>query len=119
MNPTINRLKIIFLGLFAVGVVGIWAYQIFYVWPAKRCDAQERWWDGKTLTCATPIYIPSLTGRPEGMSRKTWSERQAALKNQKDREGYPTEEAQPVAPPAPAVKPAASATPVVKPAAKP
>ncbi len=91
MNPTIDRLKLVFLGIFAVACVGIWAYQIIYVWPAKRCDAQSMWWDKATRICAQPIYVPSLTGRPAGMSREEWSTRQAALKNARDAEGYPAE----------------------------
>jgi len=90
MNPTINRLKLVFLGLFALGAAGIWAYQILYVMPAQACDRREGWWDWRTRVCATPIYIPSLTGRPAGVSRRDWSEQQAARQAQRDREGYPT-----------------------------
>ncbi|WGM37970.1 hypothetical protein [Caulobacter sp. NIBR1757] len=87
MSNAITRLKWIFLGLFAIGVVGIWGYQIFYVWPAKKCAGQERWWDPATRTCATPLYIPALTGRPAGVSREEWSKRQAAAQQQRDRYG--------------------------------
>jgi hypothetical protein len=87
MSKIIDRLKIIFLGLFALGVVGIWSYQIFWVWPAKRCDRQEGWWDASTRTCATPLYLPDLTGRPEGMSREEWSRKQAAKKIQSEQYG--------------------------------
>lgn len=87
MTNTITRLKWIFLGIFAFGVVAIWGYQIFYVWPAKRCEQQHRWWDGATRTCATPLYIPALTGRPAGVSREEWSKRQAAAQQQRDRLG--------------------------------
>lgn len=90
MNPTINRLKILFLALFAVSAVAIWAYQIFYVWPAQKCDSRQGWWDSKGRVCATPLYISSITGRPVGMSRKEWSEKQATREIQRDREGYPT-----------------------------
>lgn len=105
MNVTINRLKIVFLIIFAVGCVGLWGYQIFWVWPAQHCDDNKGWWDPKTRICATPIYIPDITGRPAGMSRKEWSEKQAAKQIQRDAEGYPTEGAQ--APAQPAAKPAA------------
>jgi hypothetical protein len=80
MNRTINRLKIIFVVVFAVACVGVWAYQLLWVLPAKSCDKKGAWWDAQTRVCAAPIYIPSLTGRPEGMSRKEWSEKQAAKK---------------------------------------
>jgi hypothetical protein len=111
MNLTITRLKLFFLVLFALGTMGIWAYQIFYVWPAQKCDDRGAWWDRKGRTCATPLYIPSLTGRPAGMSRKEWSEKQAARQIQRDREGYPTGEAAP-APVVKAAAPAAKAAPV-------
>lgn len=114
MNPTIDRLKIVFLVLFAIGTLAIWGYQIFYVWPAQKCDDRAGWWDFKGRTCATPIYIPSITGRPEGMSRKAWSELQAARQGQRDREGYPTQD---TAAPEPAPK-AADAAPTVTPPAK-
>lgn len=92
MNPTIDRLKLIFLGIFAVMCAGVWAYQIFYVWPAKRCDAESGWWDRSTRICAQPLAISSITGRPIGMSRKEWSEKQAARLNQREAEGYPAQE---------------------------
>lgn len=106
MNPVIDRLKIVFLVLFAIGTVAIWGYQIFYVWPAQKCDDRAGWWDVKGRTCATPIYVPSITGRPKGMSRKDWSELQAAKQAQREREGYPTGEAAPEAATATAAKPA-------------
>jgi len=87
MNRTIDRLKLVFLGLFALGAVGVWAYQLMWVRPAKQCEAQQSWWDASTRTCATPIYIPDITGRPEGMSRREWSELQAARKVEAERLG--------------------------------
>lgn len=102
MNPTINRLKILFLVLFAFGAVAIWGYQVFYVWPAQKCDNRGGWWDRKGRICASPIYIPSITGRPAGMSRKAWSEKQAARQIQRDQEGYPAGDT--VETPAPAAK---------------
>jgi len=109
MNPTINRLKILFLILFAIGAVAIWGYQIFYVWPAQKCDDRQGWWDRKGRICAAPIYIPSITGRPAAMSRKAWSEKQAIRQAQRDREGYPTGEEAPPTPPATKAAPAAAA----------
>lgn len=109
MNPTINRLKILFLILFAIGAVAIWGYQIFYVWPAQKCDDHKGWWDPKTRICAAPLYIPSMTGRPAGMSRREWSERQAAREAQREREGYPAGDATAAPPPPPKAAPAAPA----------
>lgn len=58
------NLRLVFLGLFALGAVGVWAYQIYWVQPAKRCEAQQRWWDPKDRVCATPVSITSFTRRP-------------------------------------------------------
>jgi hypothetical protein len=87
MTNTITRLKWIFIGVFAVAVVVVWTYQILWAWPAKTCAQQARWWDAATRTCATPLYIPALTGRPAGVSREEWSKRQAAAQQLRDRMG--------------------------------
>lgn len=87
MNRTIDRLKLVFLGLFALGGAGIWAYQIFYVVPAKKCETHGGWWDGRTRACGQVVYIPSITGRPAGVSRREWSEQQAARQVQREAEG--------------------------------
>ena len=78
MNPTIDRLKLIFLGIFVVLAAASWGYQILWVWPARQCEAKGAWWDPQTRICAAPIYIPDVTGRPEGVTRKEWSEKKAA-----------------------------------------
>ena len=78
MNPTIDKLKLLFLGVFFLGAVASWGYQVFWVWPKRNCEAEGAWWDPDTRTCAHPIYIPDITGRPKGMSRKEWSEKKAA-----------------------------------------
>ena len=63
MRLTINRLKYIFLGLFAIACAGIWAHQVFWVWPEERCVERGGWWDNSERVCAQPIYIPNITGR--------------------------------------------------------
>jgi len=78
MNPTINRLKLIFLGVFFLAAVAAWGYQVLWVMPQKACEADGKWWDPRTRICAQPIYIPDITGRPEGVSRREWSEMKAA-----------------------------------------
>jgi len=78
MNPTIDKLKLIFLVIFAIGCAASWGYQVLWAWPQRTCEEKGAWWDASTRTCAAPIYIPALTGRPEGVSRKEWSEKQAA-----------------------------------------
>jgi hypothetical protein len=78
MNPTIDKLKLLFLGIFVIGAAASWGYQVFWKWPQRECESKGAWWDGATRTCAAPLYIPDITGRPEGMSRKEWSEKKAA-----------------------------------------
>jgi len=64
MNRFINRLMLSFFALFVFGAVAVGYYQFAYVIPAKRCEEGGRWWDPQSRTCATPIYIPHITGRP-------------------------------------------------------
>jgi uncharacterized membrane protein len=104
MNASINRLKIIFMGIFAVAVVAIWTYQLLWVWPSKDCAKAGGWWDGGQRVCATPIFIPSLTGRPAGMSREAWSRLQAErlAKGEITSDPYAPTPQKPAAAPAPA-----------------
>lgn len=66
MNRLIDRLKLLFLGLFAISCVAVWAYELLWVAPKKACEAHDNWWDPSSRVCATPIYLPDLTGRPVG-----------------------------------------------------
>lgn len=64
MNRTIDRLKLIFLGLFAILSAAALIYHIGWVWPGKKCEAAGDWWDWRSRTCARPILISDITGRP-------------------------------------------------------
>lgn len=64
MTRFINRLTLAFGAVFVLSVVAIGAYQFYYVVPAKRCEASGRWWEPNERLCASPIYIPHITGRP-------------------------------------------------------
>jgi hypothetical protein len=66
MNPLIDRLKIFFLGLFVLACVIVWVGQFLWLDPAKRCESHGAWWDPSARICATPIFLPRLTGRPVG-----------------------------------------------------
>lgn len=63
MNPTIERLKLIFLGIFAVANVGILVWQLGWAWPEEKCTQARKWWDGSERVCAQPILISDITGR--------------------------------------------------------
>ena len=58
------NLRLVFLGLFALGAAATWGYQIYWVQPAKRCAEARRWWDPQTRTCAIPVSVTSFTHRP-------------------------------------------------------
>jgi hypothetical protein len=64
MNPTIERVKLLFVGLFAVIVVGILVWQVGWIWPEQRCEKAHKWWDSGQRVCATPVLISDITGRP-------------------------------------------------------
>ncbi len=66
MTRFIDRLKIFFLGVFAISCAAVWGYQLFWVAPEKRCESRGAWWDPQSRVCATPVYLPNLTGRPAG-----------------------------------------------------
>ena len=65
-----GRLGVLFFGLFGLIVAGLLVYQVVWVSPGDRCKADGNWYDVASRTCATPIYIPDITGRPEGVSRE-------------------------------------------------
>jgi hypothetical protein len=66
MNVTIDRIKLIFLGLFVISCAAIWGYHAFYVWPKQRCEARGDWWDDQDRVCAVPMPIWSFTHRLPG-----------------------------------------------------
>ena len=73
---TMRRLSILFFGLFAVFVAGAFAFQRFYVAPAEQCEQSGRWWYEEGRECVQPIYLPNITGRPEGVTRAEASNEQ-------------------------------------------
>lgn len=63
MNPNIERLKLIFTGLFVVIVVGVLVWQVGWIMPKKKCEGAHKWWDGSERVCAQPVLISDITGR--------------------------------------------------------
>jgi hypothetical protein len=63
MNRTIDRLKIIFLSIFAVANVGIVVWELGWQLPEQKCSEAHKWWDGYSRVCATPILTSDVTGR--------------------------------------------------------
>ncbi|HTI68207.1 MAG TPA: hypothetical protein VL460_11740 [Caulobacteraceae bacterium] len=66
MTRFYNRLMLGFCGVFVLAVAAAVGYQIMYVIPAQKCEEAGHWWDPSTRACATPIYLPHITGRPVG-----------------------------------------------------
>lgn len=73
-----KRLAFLFLAVFAVLVACIIVFHIYWKEPGERCEAQGGWYDIEARVCATPIYIPDITGRQPGESREDASRRNAA-----------------------------------------
>jgi hypothetical protein len=71
MNPylSMKRLSFLFLVVFGVAMVGVFVFQRYWADPGERCEARGDWYDISTRTCARPVYIPDITGRPAGVSR--------------------------------------------------
>jgi hypothetical protein len=63
MNRTIDRLKVIFLAIFAVANVGIVVWEVGWAMPERKCSEAHKWWDGYSRVCATPILTSDVTGR--------------------------------------------------------
>jgi hypothetical protein len=63
MNPTIERLKLIFLGIFAVANVAILIWTVGWAMPEQKCLEGHKWWDPYSRVCAAPILTSDITGR--------------------------------------------------------
>jgi len=63
MNPNIERLKLIFIALFAVAAIGVLIWQVGWIIPRKNCEKAHKWWDGGERVCAQPVLISDITGR--------------------------------------------------------
>jgi hypothetical protein len=69
MNATIDRIKLIFLGLFVLACGAIFAYHALFVWPKERCEAHGDWWDDQDRVCAVPMPIWTFTHRMPGAAK--------------------------------------------------
>ena len=63
MNPTLERLKLIFLAVFVVLTVAMLVWQVGWIWPQQDCEKSHRWWDNSRRICAQPVLISDITGR--------------------------------------------------------
>lgn len=64
MNSPVQRLKLVFLVVFAVINVAMLVWQFGWVAPRQKCEAAGHWWDGGfSRVCAQPVLISDITGR--------------------------------------------------------
>ena len=73
---TMKRLSLMFVVLFGLSVSGMLAYQHFRIDPERKCEKSGQWWFAEENRCLTPLYLPDITGRPEGVSRAEASNEQ-------------------------------------------
>jgi hypothetical protein len=70
-NRAIERLTVLFVGLFAASCVAVAVYQVVWVMPAKQCEKHGWWWDPDTRQCGMPISVTAFTHRPIGSAPVT------------------------------------------------
>ena len=63
MNRTLERLKLIFLGIFAALTAAMLIWQFGWIQPQQNCEKAHKWWDNSQRVCAQPILISDITGR--------------------------------------------------------
>jgi hypothetical protein len=63
MNPVIDRLKLIFLGVFLVINAGVAVWEFGWQLPRQNCEKAGKWWDNADRLCGTPILTSDVTGR--------------------------------------------------------
>ena len=73
---SMKRLTILFFSVFAVLITGTVVFQSYWLDPGERCERDGKWYDVESRTCAVPIYIPDITGRPAGVTRAAASDAQ-------------------------------------------
>jgi hypothetical protein len=66
MTRFIPRVMLAFVALFAVSVVAIIIYAVYWQAPAQRCELHGNWWDAADRVCGKPIFLPNITHRPLG-----------------------------------------------------
>ena len=63
MNKSIERTKLIFIGVFAVANVAILVWTLGWARPQEKCEEAHKWWDASSRVCAQPILTSDVTGR--------------------------------------------------------
>jgi hypothetical protein len=64
MSNLIQRVFRITAAFFLVTCLVLLVVQVVWVTPGQDCERAGKWWDWRQRTCAQPIQISDLTGRP-------------------------------------------------------
>ena len=64
MNPNIERLKLLFIGLFVVAAIGVGVWQFWWVMPAQKCEKEQKFSPDflKRVSGANPVRVPRRGG---------------------------------------------------------
>lgn len=64
MSKLIRRVFRITAGVFVAVSLVMVVVQLVWINPGKECEQAGKWWDWRQRTCAQPILISDITGRP-------------------------------------------------------
>jgi hypothetical protein len=64
MSNLIRRVFRITAALFLVTCLVLLVVQVVWVTPGQDCERAGKWWDWRQRTCAQPIQVSDITGRP-------------------------------------------------------
>ena len=64
MSNLIRRVFRITAAFFLVTCLVLLVVQVVWVAPGQDCERAGKWWDWRQRTCAQPIQISDITGRP-------------------------------------------------------
>ena len=64
MSKLIRRVFRITAGVFVVVSLVMVVVQLVWINPGRECEQAGKWWDWRQRTCAQPILISDITGRP-------------------------------------------------------
>jgi hypothetical protein len=64
MSKLIRRVFRITAAVFLVTCLVLLVVQVVWITPGQDCERAGKWWDWRQRTCAQPIQISDITGRP-------------------------------------------------------
>jgi len=64
MSNLIRRVFRITAAFFLATCLVLLVVQVVWITPGQDCERAGKWWDWRQRTCAQPIQISDITGRP-------------------------------------------------------